>query len=165
MFHNWRCTRSWGRGSSANTIRCRANSAHVRQSRPDSGLGFKVEVLNMFSIFAQKRTDHAPTTLSMQKPIVGTGFKSGTDNICSDCLALLNEGKPSKKVLTANLPSRIALTSFNLSTQNVPPHTFDFLHAREDTLAHSRADAIQCDVAAESVRAHRHRGKWLEAER
>jgi len=30
------------------TIRCRVNTAHVRQSRPDSGLGFQVKVLKTF---------------------------------------------------------------------------------------------------------------------
>jgi len=28
--------------------RCRANVAHIRQSRPDSGLGFQVKVLKTF---------------------------------------------------------------------------------------------------------------------
>jgi len=30
------------------SYRCRENVAHVRQSRPDSGLGFQVKVLNTF---------------------------------------------------------------------------------------------------------------------
>ena len=40
-------------------LRCRANMAHIRQSRPDSGLGFQVEVpktVSMCSLLAQKRT-------------------------------------------------------------------------------------------------------------
>jgi len=31
------------------SFRCRANMAHVRQSRPDSGLGFQAKVLKIFS--------------------------------------------------------------------------------------------------------------------
>ena len=31
-------------------LRCRVNMAHIRQSRPDSGLGFQVEVLKTFKI-------------------------------------------------------------------------------------------------------------------
>ena len=31
-------------------VHCRANMAHVRQSRPDSGLGFQVEVLQSFLV-------------------------------------------------------------------------------------------------------------------
>jgi len=34
--------------SSPQEVRNRANSAHVRQSRPDSGLGFQVKVLKTF---------------------------------------------------------------------------------------------------------------------
>jgi len=30
--------------------RCRANMAHVRQSRPDSGIGFQVKVPEMFQV-------------------------------------------------------------------------------------------------------------------
>ena len=46
--------------------RCRENTAHVRQSRPDSGLGFQVKVLKPLSsccLFARKR-DPKPETLS-----------------------------------------------------------------------------------------------------
>ena len=32
-------------------IRCRANMAHTRQSRPDYGLGVQVEVLRTFKLF------------------------------------------------------------------------------------------------------------------
>ena len=41
--------------------RCRANSAHIRQSMPDSGLGFQVKVLKTFKllIFPRKRSEHA----------------------------------------------------------------------------------------------------------
>jgi len=31
-------------------VRCRANMAHMRQSRPDSGLGFQVKVLETFEL-------------------------------------------------------------------------------------------------------------------
>ena len=31
-------------------VRCRANVAHMSQSRPDSGLGFQVKVLQTFSV-------------------------------------------------------------------------------------------------------------------
>ena len=31
-------------------VRCRANMAHIRQSRPDSGLGFQVDVLEPFHV-------------------------------------------------------------------------------------------------------------------
>jgi len=31
--------------------RCRANSAHVRQSLPDYGLGFQVKILEPFEVF------------------------------------------------------------------------------------------------------------------
>ena len=31
-------------------VRCRANMAHIRQSRPDSGLGFQVHVLTLFEV-------------------------------------------------------------------------------------------------------------------
>ena len=74
----------------------------------------------------------------MQKPIVGTGFTSGTDTICSDCLALLNAGKPSKEVLTANLPSRIAFAPFNIPTQDAPP-----THATTYTLKITRLHTTQ----------------------
>ena len=47
----------------------------------------------------------------------------------------------------------------------MPSHTFVYLHARDVTFSHSLADTIQCDVATESIHAHRHRGKLLEAER
>ena len=33
-------------------VRCRGNSAHVRQSKPDFGLGFQTKVLNMFEVGA-----------------------------------------------------------------------------------------------------------------
>ena len=36
-------------------FRCRANMAHIRQSRPDSGLGFQVNLLHCF-LFARKRS-------------------------------------------------------------------------------------------------------------
>ena len=56
--------------------------------------------------------------------------------------------------------ARIAFASFNFPTQHAPPHTFDRSHVREFTPSHSPADTIQCDVAAESINAHWHRGKW-----
>ena len=37
-----------GARTEGNRGRCRANSAHIRQSRPDSDLCVKVEVLNTF---------------------------------------------------------------------------------------------------------------------
>ena len=101
----------------------------------------------------------------MQKPIVGQRFKSGTDNICSDCHASLNADTPSEEVLTANLPSRIDFASLHFPTQNAPPHTCDYLHARDYTPSHYPADAIQCDIAAESIHAHRLPSRLLEAER
>ena len=72
----------------------------------------------------------------MQKPIVGQRFKSGTDNICSDCHASLNADTPSEEVLTANLPSKIDFASLHFPTQNAPPHTCDYLHARDYTPSH-----------------------------
>ena len=42
------------------SIRCRANSAHTRQSRPDYGLGFQVKVLNIFLVkVIRKQRVHA----------------------------------------------------------------------------------------------------------
>jgi len=40
--------------------RCRANVAHIRQTRPDSGLGFQVKVRIPF--------EGVPSSLSIQKP-------------------------------------------------------------------------------------------------
>ena len=40
--------RSTNISGTPSTPRCRANMAHVRQSRPESGRAFQVEVLNMF---------------------------------------------------------------------------------------------------------------------
>jgi len=37
-------------GLGSGTHRFRANMAHVRQSRPDSGLGFQVKVLKPFQV-------------------------------------------------------------------------------------------------------------------
>ena len=38
--------------------RCRANMAHVRQSRPDSGLGFQVKFLNPFKLLPSRSALH-----------------------------------------------------------------------------------------------------------
>jgi len=37
--------------------RCGANMAHVKQSRPDSGLGFQVEVLEIFQVVPSSQTN------------------------------------------------------------------------------------------------------------
>ena len=46
--------------------RCQANMAHMRQSRPDSGLGFQIKVLKTFSVVPSwlGREAH-PTQLSV----------------------------------------------------------------------------------------------------
>ena len=44
--------------------RCRANMAHIRQSRPDSGLGFQVKILTPFHV--------VPSSL-------GSGFPNGQE--------------------------------------------------------------------------------------
>jgi len=71
MFEMWGCTLPWkpsgpslvgvGRGSSTlvtyileGLSRSRANMAHVRQSRPNSGLGFQGIVLKTFEIFVSR---------------------------------------------------------------------------------------------------------------
>jgi len=54
--------------------RCRANSAHIRQSKPESGLGFQVKVLETFSICS-------PLT---RKRSCESGFDGGAD-CCSRC--------------------------------------------------------------------------------
>ena len=43
--------------------RCRANAAHVRQSRPDSGLGFQVDALKTFQVvpFSLRSVQVPPT--------------------------------------------------------------------------------------------------------
>ena len=53
------------------TIRCRAILAHIRQSRPYSGLGFQAKVLKIllyFPLFARDRFLHSmiPSTLDVQ---------------------------------------------------------------------------------------------------
>ena len=63
----------------------------------------------------------------MQKPIVGPRFRSKNGDVCYECLALANKDK--EKVLTANLPSRIAFASFIFFKQDAPSHTRDYLHA------------------------------------
>jgi len=51
---SWKCWYRFVR------TRCRANMAHVRQSRPDSGLGFQVKVLKPFKVvpFSLGSGDH-----------------------------------------------------------------------------------------------------------
>ena len=68
----------------------------------------------------------------------------------------------SEEVRIANVFSRIASLP---STMNATPHKFICANARDFTASHSPADTIQCAFTAESIHAHRHRGKWLEAER
>ena len=53
--------------------RCRANMAHIRQSRPDSGLGFHIEVLKIFSVVLSSRGSglrkHPDTPGPFQSPL------------------------------------------------------------------------------------------------
>ena len=62
-------------------------------------------------------------------------------------------------------PERILLSLNTLGQDNAHAQAFDCSHAVDVTPSYSPADPIQCDVAAESVHALRHRGIWLEAER
>ena len=63
--------------------RCCANSAHIRQSRPDSGLGFQVEVFDVFQVVRSslgsgvRRVSgtQPPESISEKHaPFVGFGF-------------------------------------------------------------------------------------------
>ena len=54
----------WVQGARLRHTRCRANMAHVRQPRPDSGLGFQEKVLKPFRRFplrSETVTDGAGT--------------------------------------------------------------------------------------------------------
>jgi len=48
-----------GQPAPSSRYRCRANSAHIRQSRPESGLGLQVKVRNTFKV-VRKRLCTAP---------------------------------------------------------------------------------------------------------
>ena len=45
----------WKKESISHPTRCRANAAHIRQSGPDAGRGFKVKVLETFEGVARRR--------------------------------------------------------------------------------------------------------------
>ena len=47
--------------------RCRANMAHIRQSRPDSGLGFKVEPCLVFKVKFVTTFEVVPTSLGRRR--------------------------------------------------------------------------------------------------
>ena len=53
-------------------VRCRTNMAHVRQSRPDSGLGFPVKVLKTFEVFPSSRGDTSFLSLRSCPMVLGS---------------------------------------------------------------------------------------------
>ena len=72
--------------SSCPRFRCRANVAHIRQSRPDSGLGSQVKVVETF--FSPK----VPAASSFQHPQMSKATKRGGErffSVHSLCFAAL----------------------------------------------------------------------------
>ena len=49
-----------------NLVRCRANMAHIRQSRPDCGLGFQVKVLKFFPLRSEAALDFLACHVGLQ---------------------------------------------------------------------------------------------------
>ena len=70
------------------TFRCRANMAHIRQSRPDSGRGFQVKVLKTVEVFPTQQRAVLPPGAMPPTPALSLSLSHSH----TLCLSLMHWG-------------------------------------------------------------------------